>query len=85
VAGAKIDIYDRDKSFLIDDLLASGTTKSDGTFAVEWKAKEMDWFDTVEKIFPDVEVYAEFNGTTSLKPSESRKYTVVIKELREGY
>lgn len=85
VAGAKIDIYDSDKSFMIDDLLASGTTKSDGTFAVEWKAKEMDWFDTVEKINPDVEVYAKFKGNTSYKPSESKKYVIVIKELREGY
>jgi uncharacterized protein YegP (UPF0339 family) len=50
---AEIGIYERDKSFMGDDLLVSGTTNKDGNFKIDWKAKQQDrWDDSVE-VMPD--------------------------------
>jgi len=72
VAGAKVDIYERDRSFMNDDYLASGNTRSDGTFNIGWKAKKMDWWDN------RLDVYATFKGTASHKPSRSNQYRIII-------
>jgi len=72
VGGAKVDVYESDRSFMKDDFMASGTTKDDGTFNIEWEAKEMDWWDNT------VEAYAKFEGTASYKPSLSKKYDIKI-------
>lgn len=73
VSGAKVDVYESDRSFMRDDLMASGTTQDDGTFNIRWEAKEMDWWDNT------VEAYAKFEGTASYKPSRSKKYDIKIK------
>lgn len=72
VGGAKVDLYESDRSFMKDDHMASGTTKDDGTFHIEWEAKKMDWWDNT------VEAYAKFEGTASYKPSLSKKYDIKI-------
>jgi uncharacterized protein YegP (UPF0339 family) len=72
VAGAKIDIYESDRSFMKDDYMASGHTLKDGTFIIDWKAKETDWWDNT------VEVYAKFEGEASHKPSRSKQYVITV-------
>lgn len=72
VAGAKIDIYERDRSFMEDDCMASGHTLEDGTFNIGWEAKETDWWDNT------VEVYAKFEGKASHKPSRSKQYVITV-------
>ncbi len=69
---AKVDIFDSDRSFTKDDYLASGNTRNDGTFDIEWVAKKMDFWDKT------VEVYATFQGTASLKPSRSNQYVISV-------
>jgi len=72
VGGAKVDIYESDRSFMKDDFMASGTTQDDGAFNIEWEAKEMDWWDNT------VESFAKFEGMGSYKPSLSKKYVIKI-------
>jgi uncharacterized protein YegP (UPF0339 family) len=61
----EIDIFEHDRSFMKDDLLASGATNNDGTFGIDWLAKQKDfWDDTIE-------VYARFKGTPNYKPAKS--------------
>ena len=72
VGGAKVNIYDSDRSFMNDDFMASGTTQSDGTFNIEWKAKEMDWWDNT------AEAYAKFEEAASYKSSRSNKHVIKI-------
>jgi len=72
VAGAKIDIYENDRSFMKDDYLSSGNTLEDGTFSIDWEAKETDWWDNT------VEVYAKLEGTASHKPSRSEQYVITV-------
>lgn len=72
VGGAKVIIYDSDRSFMKDDFMASGITEDDGTFNIRWEAKEMDWWDNT------VEAYAKFEGTASHKPSRSKKHVIKI-------
>ena len=48
-----------------DDLLVSGATDNDGTFAIDWVAKQMDFWDD------KIQVYASFKGTENYKPSKS--------------
>jgi uncharacterized protein YegP (UPF0339 family) len=65
VGCAEIYIFERDRSFMRDDLLVSGATNNDGTFAIDWVAKQRDfWDDTIE-------VYARFKGTPNYKPAKS--------------
>ncbi|MCW4019737.1 MAG: transthyretin-like family protein [Candidatus Bathyarchaeota archaeon] len=70
IAGATIEIYDRDPDF--DDLLASGTTRSDGTFSIQWTAKKGDWYDNT------TEVYAKFKETTAHSSSQSQRHVITI-------
>lgn len=72
VAGAKVDIYESDRSFMNDDFLVSGNTGSDGTFVIGWNVKKTDWWDNT------LEIYAKFEGTASLKPSRSDQYRLVV-------
>jgi uncharacterized protein len=68
---AEIDIFEHDRSFMRDDLLASGATNNDGTFGIDWIAKQKDfWDDTIE-------AYARFKGTQNYKPAKSD-----IKKMR---
>ena len=72
VHGAKISIFESDGSFFKPTYLASGTTNLNGDFNIKWNAKKMDWWDD------SVEIYANFEGTSSLKPSFSEKYSISI-------
>jgi len=69
---AKIDLYESDRPLLKDDYMASGHTRSNGTFNIEWKSEKMDWWDKT------VEVYAKYEGTASLKPSRSNQYRISL-------
>ena len=72
VPKAKIRIYEKDGSVLKPTHLASGTTNLNGDFDIKWTAKKMDWWDD------SVEVYANFEGKSSLKPSISEKHSISI-------
>jgi uncharacterized protein YegP (UPF0339 family) len=65
VGCAEIFIMERDRSFLRDDLLASGATNNDGTFAIDWVAKQKDFWDN------KLQIYAEFKGNENYRPSKS--------------
>jgi len=62
---AEIYIYEKDRSFLRDDLLVSGATNNDGTYAINWTAKQRDFWDD------KIQVYASFKGTENYKPAKS--------------
>ena len=62
---AEIYIMERDRSFMRDDLLASGATNNDGKFAIDWVAKQKDFWDD------KVQVYALFKGTKNYNPAKS--------------
>ncbi len=72
VGGAKVEVYESDRSFMRDDLMGSGTTNDQGNFKINWTAKEMDWWDNT------VEAYAKFAGNASYKRSISKKYIIKI-------
>jgi hypothetical protein len=55
-----------------DDFMASGSTEEDGSFKIDWTAKEMDWWDNT------VEAYVKFKGSASHKPVRSRIYVIRI-------
>jgi uncharacterized protein YegP (UPF0339 family) len=65
VGCAEIYVMEKDRSFLRDDLLVSGATNNDGTFAVNWVAKQRDFWDD------KMQVYASFMGTENYRPSKS--------------
>jgi uncharacterized protein YegP (UPF0339 family) len=65
VSCAEIDIMEKDRSFMRDDLLASGATNNDGKFAINWVAKQKDFWDD------KVQIYARFKGTDNYNPSKS--------------
>jgi uncharacterized protein YegP (UPF0339 family) len=65
VGCAEVHIFDRDRSFMRDDLLVSGATNNDGTYAIDWVAKQKDFWDD------KIQVYALFKGTENYKPSKS--------------
>ena len=65
VGCAEIFIFEKDRSFMRDDLLVSGATNNDGTFAIDWIAKQKDFWDD------KIQVYARFKGTENYKPSKS--------------
>lgn len=71
VSGAKIKIMDSDIGR--DDLLASGTTESEGRFSITWTAKKTDPRDNT------AEVYAKFEGNDNYQPAKSEQFTVEIK------
>ncbi|MCJ7721642.1 hypothetical protein MUO98_04470 [Candidatus Bathyarchaeota archaeon] len=65
IRNGEIDIYERDRSFMGDDILVSGITIKDGAFKIGWKAKQHDWLDDT------VEVYVRFKGTEKHHPSKT--------------
>ena len=72
VPRAKINIYENDGSLFKPTHLVSGTTNLNGDFDIKWTAKKMDWWDD------SVEIFANFEGTSSLKPSISEKHSISI-------
>ena len=72
VGDAKIGIYERDRSFMGDDVLVSGMTNKDGNFEIDWKAKQQDWWDD------SVEVYARFEGKERYNPSQTDTYRIRV-------
>jgi uncharacterized protein YegP (UPF0339 family) len=78
IGDAKIDIYERDRSFMGNDVLVSGMTNKDGDFSIDWKAKQQDWWDD------SVEVFARFGGDEKHSPSQTDTYrTRVLFYLRK--
>jgi uncharacterized protein YegP (UPF0339 family) len=72
ISGAKIRIYERDRSILGDDYLAYGTTGEDGVFTIAWKARSLSWRKT------NGDIYAAFAGNERAKPQKSDIQTVSI-------
>jgi len=72
IGDAEIDIYERDRSFMSDDVLVSGMTNKDGNFKIDWKAKQQDWWDD------SVEVYARFEGDEKHNPSQTDTYRIRV-------
>jgi len=72
VGNAEIGIYERDRSFMGDDVLVSAITNKDGTFSIDWKAKQQDWWDD------SVEVYARFEGDEKHNPSHTDTYRIRV-------
>jgi uncharacterized protein YegP (UPF0339 family) len=80
VGGVPIQICDSDRSYLRDDVLATGVTDASGAFQITWTADEVDWFDTLDNIYDTVEIYAKFPGTSAYPAAVSKQYTVFIRE-----
>jgi uncharacterized protein YegP (UPF0339 family) len=81
VSNAKIALYDSDRAFLKDDLMAWGLTRADGSFQIRWRVKDMDSFiDRIPNVFDTVEVYAKFSGSSSFQPAKSKQYTLFISK-----
>ncbi len=55
VPAAIVRLMEHDKSFAIDELLAQGGTRDDGSFSLDWKARRTDWWNGT------CEIYAEFS------------------------
>jgi len=70
LSGKTVGIFDIDVGR--DDLLASGVTQADGSFAAEWKAKKTDAFDNT------AEIHAKFEGDKDHKSSASKQYIITI-------
>ena len=71
IVGTTIKIFDRDIGR--DDLLASGTTESDGRFSIQWTAYRTDPRDNT------AEIYAGFEGNDDYQPSKSKQSIVKIR------
>ena len=69
---ATINIWERDRSFMRDKMLTSGVTAKDGSFNINWTAKQQDWWDDT------VELYAKFKGTENYKPARSTNYQIKV-------
>jgi hypothetical protein len=76
VAGATVRILDADVGG--DDLIASGVTRSDGGFGIEWAAEETDLRDNA------AEIYAGFEGDDDHRQSESARYTIVLQSKEKS-
>ena len=72
IADADITIYEKDRSFMSDDVIVKGMTGKDGTFKIDWKAKQLDWWDD------SVELYGKFEGTEEYQPSVSPLYKIRV-------
>jgi uncharacterized protein YegP (UPF0339 family) len=74
VSDETIELYESDRSFMMDDFLASGKTDDNGSFRIDWTAKKMDWWDDT------VEVYARYRekGSRRLIPIHSRTFVIKI-------
>ena len=78
VGCAEIDILEQDRSFMRDDLLVSGATNNDGSFTIDWIAKQRDFWDD------KIQVYARFKGTENYKPAKSDvKHSKVLWYARD--
>jgi PGF-pre-PGF domain-containing protein len=71
ISGSTIKIFEDDGTS--DELLAQGTTGSDGSFSITWTAEKKDADDTIE-------VYAKFEGDSNYGASTSSVYTIIINE-----
>jgi len=71
IVGAKIKILDSDVGR--DDLLASGTTESEGVFNIKWIAQKTDPLDNT------AEICAMFEGSEEYQSSKSKQFVVEIK------
>jgi hypothetical protein len=69
IDGARIHIYDIRRTRR-DNLMASGTTRSDGTFNIECIAKRMGWWRNT------INIYSKFDGDDVYKPSVGNQYTI---------
>lgn len=76
VAGATVRILDADVGG--DDLLASGVTRSDGGFGIEWAAEGTDLRDNA------AEIYAGFEGDDDHRQSKSAQYTIVLESKEKS-
>jgi uncharacterized protein YegP (UPF0339 family) len=72
IEGATVNVWESDRSFMSDDVLASGVTKKDGSFNILWKATRQDWWDD------SVEVYSKFDGKENCKPTRSANYKIRV-------
>jgi len=72
VGCVKIEIYEEDPSFMRDDRIALGMTENDGSFVIDWVARQMDYLDD------SVEVYAKFAGTENYRSSKSEVYKIRV-------
>jgi hypothetical protein len=73
VNGAKIRIYDVRRTRR-DNLMASGTTGSDGTFNIECKVKRMHWWHNT------IDIYSKFEGDDIYRPSASNRCTIELAQ-----
>jgi uncharacterized protein YegP (UPF0339 family) len=80
VGGVPIQICDSDRSYLRDDVLATGVTDASGAFRITWTAKDVDWFDTLDNVYDTLEAYAKFPGTSEYPAAVSKQFTVFIRE-----
>lgn len=69
---ATINILEKDRSFMGEKVLASGVTGKDGSFNINWKSYQADWWDDT------VEIYAIFKGTENYKPIRSANYRIRV-------
>jgi hypothetical protein len=69
IDGARIHIYDVRRTRR-DNLMASGTTRSDGTFNIECIVKRMGWWRNT------IDIYSKFDGDDLYKPSVGNRYTI---------
>jgi uncharacterized protein YegP (UPF0339 family) len=72
IENAKINVLEHDRSFLADKVLASGVTEKDGSFNINWKSYQADFWDD------SVEIYSQFIGKGSCKPSRSANYRIRV-------
>jgi uncharacterized protein YegP (UPF0339 family) len=72
IGKATIDIMESNRSFMRDKVLTSGVTGEDGSFNINWKSHQQDWWDDT------VEVYARFNGTEKYKRVRSATYRIRV-------
>ena len=72
IGEAAINILERDRSFMGDKVITSGVTGKDGSFNINWKSYQQDWWDD------SVEIYARFEGTENYKPARSANYRIRV-------
>jgi uncharacterized protein YegP (UPF0339 family) len=72
IGKASINIMEYDRSFMSDNVLTSGVTSKDGSFNINWKSYQQDWWDD------SVEIYAQFKGTEKYKPVRSANYRIRV-------
>ena len=56
-----------------DDVLSTGVTNFDGTFAISWKARKTDALDST------VEIYAKFEGDNKFRCSNSKVFVITVQ------